>query len=149
MPNERLKLERRLLGKLTRLGGDALSDAAVWQSVHQLALELMETLVARLVARTGTDAGLNPTTVPALIDDLTALIPLAQEQGHSGLEVMAVRLLHHLQWMRGHAEFEPDHAQLPARAAQDLLRMLHELAVGVIKPPNPDLLSALRGFDGL
>lgn len=149
MPNERLKLERRLLGKLNRLGSNALNDAAVWQSVQQLALELMETVVARLVARTGPGAVLNPSTLSPLIDDLTALIPLAQEQGHSGLEVMAVRLLHHLQWMLGHSEFEPVDAELPARAAQDLLRMLHELAVGVIKPPNPDLISVLRGFDGL
>lgn len=149
MPSGRLKLERRLLGKLNRLGSDALGDSAVLQSVHQLSLELMETRVARLVAQTGPGTSWDSATLSTLINDLSDLIPLTQEQGFSGLEVLAVRLWHHLQWMRDEDASSPLDLDLPARASQDLLRMLHELAVGVVKPPNPDVLSALRGFDGL
>ena len=33
--------------------------------------------------------------------------------------------------------------------AQDLLRMLHELAVGINKPPNPEVLLSLQGANRL
>ena len=149
MTNERQKLERRLLGKLSRLGNKALDDPAVLQSVHLLSLELMETFVLRLIEKTSFPSPWSAESMHQVQDDLLSLIALTQEQGHSGLGIMAQRFQAHIHWMQVNGLQDPQDSELASKTAQDLMRMLHELAVGIIKPPNAQLLSALRSPNSL
>ena len=146
MPNERAKLERRLLGKFNRLGTQALEDDAVLQSIHQIALELLEPRVLHLNDLCTQPAPSTEDIASSIVAELHSIASIAHEQGLSGLQVLAEELINHVLALS--AQTEPD-TSLTLFGAQDLLRMLHELAVGVNKPPNPEVLLALQGANRL
>mgnify|MGYP000081269833 FL=1 len=82
----------------------------------------------------------------SIVDELHSIASISHEQGLSGLQVLAEELINHVLTLT--AQTDPD-TSLTLFGAQDLLRMLHELAVGINKPPNPEVLLSLQGANRL